>query len=208
MADDVDTLCGKVALIRGERDRITIIEGEVADSRERGEKCLVGRIGEERRVNKEAFKIVLTQLWRIVGIVIFKEVQENIWLFEFFDKDDKEHIMARRPWSFDKQILILNDLDGNAPPSQMQFTHSPFWVQVHDLPLICMNKTVGKKIEDFLGSLVEVDVAGDGMGWGHCLQIRVILDLRNPLERGRAIHLNGKCYWARFKYEKLPMFCF
>jgi hypothetical protein len=43
-----------------------------------------------------------------------------------------------------------------------------------------------------MGSLVDVDIAGDGMGWGHCLRIRVVIDLRNPLQRGRAIHLNGK----------------
>jgi hypothetical protein len=74
----------------------------------------------------------------------------------------------------------------------MQFTDSPFWVQVHDLPLVCINKAMGIKIGECLGSLVDVDVAGDGMGWGHCLRIRVVIDLRNPLERGRAVHLNGK----------------
>jgi hypothetical protein len=74
MADDVDKLCGKVALIGGKRDGITITEGEVTDSHERGERCLVGRIGEERKVNKEAFKTVLMQLWRMVGNVVFKEV--------------------------------------------------------------------------------------------------------------------------------------
>jgi hypothetical protein len=208
MADDVDKLCSKVALIGGEWDGITITEGEVAESRDRGERCLVGRIGEDRRVNKEAFRTVMTRLWRIVGTVVFQEVQENIWVFEFSDRDDKERIMAGRPWSFDRQIIILNELDGNAPPSQMQFTHSPFWVQVYDLPLICMNKSVGTKIGESLGSLVDMDVACDGMGWGHCLRIRVVLDLRNPLERGRAIHLNGKSHWVIFKYEKLPMFCF
>jgi hypothetical protein len=208
MADDVDKLCSKVALIGGERDGITITEGEVAESRDRGERCLVGRIGEERRVNKEAFRTVMTRLWRIAGTVVFKEVQENIWVFEFSDRDDKGRILAGRPWSFDRQIIILNELDGNVPPSQMQFTHSPFWVQVHDLPLVCMNISVGTKIGESLGSLVDVDVAGDGMGWGHCLRIRVVIDLRNPLERGRAIHLNGKSHWVTFKYEKLPMFYF
>jgi hypothetical protein len=36
----------------------------------------------------------------------------------------------------------------------------------------------------------------------------VKIDLAKPLERGRALRLEGKSYWVSFKYEKLPMFCF
>jgi hypothetical protein len=32
------------------------------------------------------------------------------------------------------------------------------------MPLICMNKGVGTKIRESLGSLEDLDVAGDGMG--------------------------------------------
>lgn len=208
MSNGIEELCGKVKLIGGEREGISISEGEVADGREKGEHCLVGRIGEEKKINKEAFKMVFSRLWKIVGSVVFKEVQENTWIFEFSVKEDKEHIMEGRPWSFDKYILILNDFDGNVPPSQMQFIYSPFWVQAHDLPLVCMNKTVGTKLGVSLAEVEDIDVAGDGTGWGHCLRIRVLIDLRKPLERGKALHLNGKIHWVFFKIEKLPLFCF
>lgn len=75
---------------------------------------------------------------------------------------------------------------------------------MHDMSLICMNKGVGTKIGDSLGMLEDVDVAGDGGGWGRCLRIRVNIDLRNPLERERALSLEGKDYWVTFKYERLP----
>lgn len=32
--------------------------------------------------------------------------------------------------------------------------------------------------------------------------------MREPLERGRALILNGTSHWVTFKYEKLPMLCF
>jgi hypothetical protein len=63
-----------------------------------------------------------------VGSVVFKEVHENTWIFEFSVKEDKERIMEGRPWSFDRHIVILNELDGNVPPSLMEFNYSPFWV--------------------------------------------------------------------------------
>jgi hypothetical protein len=90
----------------------------------------------------------------------------------------------------------------------MIFTSTPIWVQVHDLPLLCMSKAVGTKIGESLGTLKDIDLAGDGAGWGRSLRLRVHIDLSKPLERGRALHLGGQSYWVMFKYEKLPMFCF
>lgn len=99
-----------------------------------------------------------------MGKVTFKEVLDNAWLFQFEDGDDKRHVMEGRPWSFDRQVLVLNDFDGSVPPALMKFTHSPFWIQMHDMPLLCMNKAMGTRIGKSLGELFEVDVAGDGVG--------------------------------------------
>jgi hypothetical protein len=71
-----------------------------------------------------------------------------------------------------------------------------------------MTKGVGKKIGESMGQLVDIDLAGNGVGWGRCLRIRVVIDLSKPLERGRALTLEGKSHWVTCRYEKLPMFCF
>jgi hypothetical protein len=127
-------------------------------------KCLVGKIWADKIVNKEAFKSMMSTIWRTAGGVKFKDLKDNIWLYEFSDLVDKRRVMDGRPWSFDRQILVLNEFDGSTPPSQLEFNRSPFWIQAHDMPLICMNKSVGTKIGNSVGELVEVDVAGDGMG--------------------------------------------
>ena len=59
------------------------MEGEVDKVRAQGGQCLVGRIWMGRKVNKEAFKSELSRIWHIIGGVIFKELDDNIWLFEF-----------------------------------------------------------------------------------------------------------------------------
>jgi hypothetical protein len=111
----------------------------------------------------------------------FKELQDNLWLFEFAKEDDKDRVMSGRPWSFDHNILVLNEFDGQCP-SQMAFMHSPVWIQVHDMPLLCMTTGVGTKIGASLGELEDVDVAGNGVGWGRCLRLRVSINLSKPLE--------------------------
>jgi hypothetical protein len=151
-----------------------------------------------RKVNKEAFKTVLSRIWRILNGVIFKELDDNIWLFEFEDADDMLRVLARRPWSYDRQILVINEFDGTIPSSQMAFNHSSFWVQIHDMPLLCMTKGIGMKIGGSMGRLLDVDLAGEGAGWGRCLRIRVEIDLSKPLERGRALKLEGKSHWVIF----------
>lgn len=142
---------------------------------------MVGKIGAEQHINKEAFKIILSRIWRTISPVVYKEVQDTIWLFEFAESVDKKRVIEGRPWSFDRYILVLDEFDGSIPPSQIKFTHSLFWIQVHDIPLFCMNKAVGLRIGESMGMLEDVDVAGDGVGWGRCLQLRVAINLQKPL---------------------------
>lgn len=78
MVKDIDELCWKISLTGGERVGIKILEWEIANARETRARCLVGRIGDERKINKEAFKSVLSRLWQTLGSVTFKEIQENI----------------------------------------------------------------------------------------------------------------------------------
>jgi hypothetical protein len=208
MAEELEELCGKISLTEGERIGIQIDEHEVSEARVVAGKCLVGKVWADKLVNKEAFQSVMSNVWRTAGEVKFKDLKDNIWLFEFSDQVDKKRVMEGRPWSFDRQIIVLNEFDGSIPPSQLAFNHSPIWIQVHDMPLICMNKSVGTKIGSSLGELVDIDVAGDGMGWGSYLRLRVVIDLMKPLDRGRALSLAGKSSWVEFKYEKLPLFCY
>jgi hypothetical protein len=59
-----------------------------------------------------------------------------------------------------------------------------------------------------MGQLEDIDLARNKGGCGRCLQIRVVIDLSKPLERGRALMLEGKSHWVTCRYDRLPMFCF
>jgi hypothetical protein len=51
------------------------------------------------------------------------------------------------------------------------------WVQIHDMPLGCMNGGIGHKIGSSLGRVEDVAVAEDDVGWGRCLRVRVAINL-------------------------------
>jgi hypothetical protein len=197
-----------LTLSEGEQLEILVDDCEVAEAKKQGNNCLIGKIWAGKRINRDGFVRVFKRIWRIDGEVAFKEVQPNVWMFEFSQEEDKQHVLAGRPWSFDRFILALFEFDGSIPSSQWDFTTSPFWIQVHDMPPICMTKAIGTKIGESLGTLEEVDVEGEGVEWSSVLRIRVIIDLQKPLERGRALTIAGKAYWVSFQYENLPVFCF
>jgi hypothetical protein len=58
MADELGDLYGKISLTDGEKTGIQVDEGDIADGREVGGKCLIGKVWTEKNVNKEAFKSV------------------------------------------------------------------------------------------------------------------------------------------------------
>jgi hypothetical protein len=90
----------------------------------------------------------------------------------------------------------------------MEFSVSPIWVQIHNMPLGCMNREAGFQIGSTLGKVEDVAVAEDDVGWGWYLRVRVAINLYQPLEQGLTLLVSGNSCWVSFKYEKLPVFCF
>ena len=145
MEECLERMCSKISLIDGEKVGIKVVEGDVAKIREKSMNCLVGKLWTKKAINKEAFQTVLSRIWHTVRQVVFKELLDNCWLFEFSRKSKKQRVLEGRPWSFDRFALVLNDFDGKIALSQMDFTYTPIWVQVHDMPLLRMNRVWGLK---------------------------------------------------------------
>jgi hypothetical protein len=54
MIDSLEELCGQISLTERERVGIQVTEEEIAVTRAIGGKCLVGKIWNDKSVNKEA----------------------------------------------------------------------------------------------------------------------------------------------------------
>jgi hypothetical protein len=137
----------------------------------------VGKLGPVKKINKEAFKSLLARIWKAEGKVFFKEISESLRIFEFSEASDKQRVLDGRPWSYDRALLVINQFDAKTPPSRMDFSFSLMWVQIHDMPLGCMFRGIGNKIGSTLGNVEDVAVPTDDVGWGHCLRVRVSLNL-------------------------------
>uniref|UniRef100_A0A2N9IT87 RNase H type-1 domain-containing protein n=1 Tax=Fagus sylvatica TaxID=28930 RepID=A0A2N9IT87_FAGSY len=105
-------------------------------------------------------------------------------------------------------LLLVTPLDGDVQPSKLEMNLVPFWIQIHDLPFLYMNRDVGEKVGGTLGMVFMVDTDVKGVGWGKSLRVRVQIDVTQPLLCGKKLRLGGKSVWVYFKYERLPLFCY
>jgi hypothetical protein len=208
MEEDLAKRWGKFSLLDEENTGVSIQDSELVPLVSRGKFCLVGKLLADRVVAKDFLRGPLLRMWKPGGPVSFKGLGENIFLVEFDNEWDKTKVMEGRPWLFDGNLVSLNDFDGLTPPNQMNFDKASFWVRMYNLPLACMGRDIGVKIGSSVGVVKEVDLVDDDIGWGEYLRVRILLDLKKPLARGRLLHLQSKSLWIAFKYEKLPKFCF
>lgn len=99
--------------------------------------------------------------------------------------------------------MVLQRYTHDFPIKDLIFRKATFWVQVHNIPISFMTKKVVEEICE-CKSRDAVDNEG-----GHCIRVRVIIDISLPLCRGRLVTLEiGNKMWVEFKYERLPNMCY
>ena len=134
---------------------------------------------------------------------------ENILFFNFEDKCDLNRVIEHEPWTYDKHLVVFEKVVANVPISALSFQYTSFWIQIHDLPIHCLNSETCEAIGSSLGTpLLMTDSEGEG-GKGNYLRVRVRIDITKPLNRVRKVWSEGSVIGcAILKYERLPNFCY
>nr|POE84878.1 uncharacterized protein CFP56_61283 [Quercus suber] len=103
----------------------------------------------------------------------------------------------------------MQEFEGELVPKEISLKCSSFWIQIYNLPLICMISGSGHKIRSTIWEVIEVDMLDKGVQWGMYLRVRVSIDTTKKLVRGKTISIEGgEGRWMFFKYEQLPNFCY
>ncbi|XP_042944586.1 uncharacterized protein LOC122278462 [Carya illinoinensis] len=181
----------------------------LGDFLERGANCLIMKLLIKKHYNHEAFKQTMRKVWRLVKGVKFRDLNSEFMSVEFDDTRDKLKVMREGPWSFDKHLVLLKEFDGRLQIGKIELVHAPFWVRLHDLPLMARNEYIGRLVGGALGEVLEVDLDNGEMEWGEYMRVRVLINISKLLLRQkRMIVEEGVSCWVRFSYERLPDLCF
>lgn len=120
--------------------------------------------------------------------------------FSFLNQVDVTQIIQSEPWFFDKHLVVLEKLDSDTEVRELQFQKL--------LELQFMTKEVVENICDIIGE-VSRSIGGVVKDGGNFIRVRVTLDISLSLCRGQLVSFwNGKKFWVRFRYERLPNICY
>jgi hypothetical protein len=154
-------------------------------------------------------KVRMADLWKPVKGVTIKETKAGQFLFHFAHPLDMEAVLNGGPWSFDNNMLILEQVQLGMQIEQIPLHHINMWVQVHNLPTGLMKEKFGIPLANYIGSFVEYDKNNNSSFWRQYMRLRVRIDVRLPLKKDTKVKdKEGKWCSVKFKYEKLGIFCF
>ena len=171
---------------------------------------LAGRLIERKTINKNKIRAILSKAWKTTSGVSVNDVEDNLFLFRFNTEDDKQTILDLAPWFVEGFLLVLKPCNSLTPICNIDFTWSPFWVQVHNLPPDRMYQENADTIGNQLGKLLDSELPVKGsLCWNKFLRLKVQIDVNEPLLCGFYLDCHPKPdMWIDFKYEKLQDFCF
>ena len=131
------------------------------DISEVGKNCLIGELLLRKMVNVEAMKNVFQKIWKVFAGLYIREVGERLFIFHFDKLMDKERVIQKQPWAFNKSLLVLEEFECLSQPHEVKMKWCPFWIQIRGLPLGMMNEKVGTVLGEAIVDVEEGDTFED-----------------------------------------------
>ena len=208
MTEELEVLWKKLSFMEEEDEGIEIDSSSTRTAKEIGKNCALMKVISHKSISLDALRKNMRMLWKPNKGVQISEVEDELFLVEFSDGKDKKKVLDMCPWSYEKQLVLLQEFDGVLSPKEIDLKWAPFWIHIFNLPLKCRTKDIRWAIGSKLGEVLEVNVYESGVQWARCLRMRVRIDVTKRLVRGKKITIEGgEGKWVQFKYERLPNFC-
>jgi len=157
--------------------------------------------------NSKATKAVFRNIWKPDKGVVIRDLDKNLFPFQFFSTTHKEFVLNEGPWAFDGKILLLQEINGSEIPSKVEFKIGQFWVKAYDLPAKKQTMAFAQCLAKQLGSFVSCEDS-TMFGVDKALCFRVDIDVTKPLHRGVNVMGANGLVWVKVKYVELPDFCY
>ena len=170
---------------------------------------MAGRFFTKQTLNVESVARTFKPLWKPIGELKLRDLGYNILLFEFLDALDLARVLEFEPWTYDKNIVVFEQVNDVEEVPSLEFSRANFWVQLHNLPPTSLNQAIGEAIGNSIGKVIDVvDPEDDGEG-REFLRVLISIDTTKPLSRCHKLWSEGKQLgWVGLKYEHLLNFCY
>ena len=120
----------------------------------------------------EAVGRTFRQLWCPTSGFKIRNLDNHIILFVFQNGVDVDRVLQSEPWCFEKHLVVMKKYEGDGSIQEIPFNEASFWVQVHDIPIRFMNKTVAESICESVGKMSRTIDGADEEG-GSFMRVKV-----------------------------------
>lgn len=156
-----------------------------------------------------AMQHTLASLWRPGKGVYIKELDVNLYVFQFYHELDIKRVISGSPWTFNRKVLLITRMNEGDIPRWMSLNKLYLWVQIYDMHVGFMSERVLKEVGNYVGKFTEACPKNFSGVWREYMRIRVTIDVTKALKRRMKIRkIGGALIWITFKYENVPTFCF
>ncbi|KAL8491590.1 hypothetical protein ACS0TY_023257 [Phlomoides rotata] len=162
---------------------IVCTEGVEDGSGEPSIMCLVGKVLTNKPFNAFGLLETMKKVMNPPMGFMAREIGKNLFSFQFWSTLDMNAVLAREPWLFEKNIVVLKELEGGEQPSVVSFNQVPFWVRMYDLPLAARSEKMIRIMAEKCGSVMEIDWESL-KGMSCSVRAMVKVDLKKPLKKG------------------------
>ncbi|KAJ1403457.1 hypothetical protein SESBI_27298 [Sesbania bispinosa] len=152
---------------------------------------LIGKIISRKLINKTTTKTMILKGWGALDKVTISDVGPNKFLFHFSDEDLMKKVIREAPWNVLGNLLSIQPWSPEMSLEEVSFNFSPFWIQIHGLPIEMMTVKNASSIGNKLGTILRVE---NPIVEGHLLRsffrVKVLLNISSPIITG---HDNKVC---------------
>ncbi|KAF4350690.1 hypothetical protein G4B88_015414 [Cannabis sativa] len=197
--------------IEGEDDVANVFEFEESKTEVTNtELCIVGRFLTARAIDYDVMRHMMASLWQPGKGMYVKQLESNRFLFQFYHEIDLNRVIEGSPWTFNRIQFIFSKLKPTDDPRTVPLNNLDIWVQVHGLQYGFKSENVLRRAGNYIGTFVESDPKNFRGIWRDYMRVRVTLNVTVPLKRRMKLRrtTGDEGFWANFKYEFLPTFCF
>ncbi|XP_050212482.1 uncharacterized protein LOC126664241 [Mercurialis annua] len=166
-------------------------------------------------ISKKIFSITtvksdIQDKWKLRGEFAMAKHDMNMFSLRLSTQEDYDMVLEERPWCIHSQLVNVKEWPSDIPMSDVDFTTSPFWIQMKGLPPNQINEENGLLIAGLFHRFLELDMDPFAPLWRQqLLRLRAEVSVTDPFLAGfNNVVADGKKVWIKFRYEKLPDICF
>ena len=107
MAEELEVLWQKLRVTEEEEESVKLGRDCTKATKERGKNCLVMKVLSHRGVMINALRKNFRMLWKPNKSMRISVIEDEMFLVEFDDDQDKRRVLKMSPWHYEKQLELL-----------------------------------------------------------------------------------------------------